>query len=114
MKEKVYLDSTIPSYYFDKRKPLTVFYGNLGEKLSLNYLRTKDGKEIDFCLCKNDKIVEAIEVKNKRLNISKNLLYFCKKYSVKGIQVVKDIKNERSIGNIDIRIAENYLKELFL
>ena len=25
MKEKVYLDSTIPSYYFDKRKPLTVF-----------------------------------------------------------------------------------------
>ena len=89
-------------------------YDYLGEKLSLNYLRTKDGKEIDFCLCKNDKIVEAIEVKNKRLNISKNLLYFCKKYSVKGIQVVKDIKNERSIGNIDIRIAENYLKELFL
>lgn len=25
MKEKVYLDSTIPSYYFDKRESLTTF-----------------------------------------------------------------------------------------
>lgn len=86
----------------------------LGEKYALNFLRTKEGKEVDFCLSKDSIIEQAIEVKNKKASLSKNLVYFCNKYNFKGLQIVKNIKNDKSIGQIDVRIAEQYLKELFL
>jgi len=85
-----------------------------GERFELKYLRTKDGKEVDFCLTNNDQIVEAIEVKIRNSNISPNLKYFCAKYQLKGVQIVKDLKRERTIGGIDVLGAGSYLKELFL
>jgi len=56
-----------------------------GERFDLMYLRTKDKKEIDFCLINNNEIIEAIEVKNRDSNISHNLKYFCQKYNLKGL-----------------------------
>lgn len=85
-----------------------------GENFELKYLHTKDGKEIDFCLVNDNKIVEVIEVKNRDPKISTSLMYFCKKYNLKGIQVVKELKREKTIDNIDIREAYSYLKGLFL
>ncbi|MDO8886503.1 ATP-binding protein [Candidatus Oleimmundimicrobium sp.] len=85
-----------------------------GENFELKYLRTKDGKEVDFCLANNDQIVEVIEAKTRDSNISKNLKYFCEKYHLKGTQIAKELKRERTIGKIDIRKAHSYLKELFL
>jgi predicted AAA+ superfamily ATPase len=85
-----------------------------GERFELKYLRTKDGKEVDFCLTNNDQIVEAIEVKIRDSSISPNLRYFCGKYNLKGVQVVKELKRERTIGEIDVVRANSYLKKLFL
>lgn len=85
-----------------------------GENAELKYLRTKDGKEIDFCLVNDGEISEIVEVKNRKSEISKNLKYFCKKYSLKGIQVVKELKRERLSENIEIRKAHPYLKDLCL
>lgn len=85
-----------------------------GEDFELKYLRTKDGKEVDFCLANNDRVVEVIEAKTRDPNISQNLKYFCSKYDLKGIQVVKELKRERTIGQIDILKADLYLKKLFL
>ena len=92
-------------------------YGNNdyeGESFELKYLRIKDGKEIDFCLIKDNKIVEAIKVKIRYSNISQNMKYFCQKYNLKGIQIVKELKREREFGDIAIRKAYSYLKELIL
>ena len=34
-----------------------------GENIALSYVRTKDGREVDFAICKEDKITSLIEVK---------------------------------------------------
>lgn len=85
-----------------------------GKKLSLKYLRTKNGQEVDFALTENDEIKEAIEVKLSDGNLSKNLSFFCEKYELRGTQIVKTLKHEKSHGNIDIVSAEKYLENLFL
>lgn len=85
-----------------------------GKEYRLNYIRTKDDKEIDFVLVKNNKIIKAIEVKLSDNNLSKNLKYFSDKYNFQGVQVVKNLKREKSIGKIDIVLAQNFLEDLFL
>ncbi|MEI7425826.1 MAG: ATP-binding protein [Candidatus Moraniibacteriota bacterium] len=85
-----------------------------GKEYDLKYLRTKTGQEVDFALVENGAIAELIEAKLSDGNLSKNLNYFCEKYSLKGTQVVKELKQEKTLGNIDIVLAEKYLKSLFL
>ena len=87
----------------------------LGQNEKLQYLRTKEGREVDFSLVDtDDKIETIIEVKLSDDQLSKNLKYFSDKYALKGIQIVKNLKREKSIGALKIVKAENYLKELFL
>jgi hypothetical protein len=70
---------------------------------------------VDFCLIKNnDAVAELIEAKTGDHDVSRNLKYFCDKYDLKGVQVVKALKRERTVGNIDILDAGSYLKRLFL
>jgi len=85
-----------------------------GENFELKYLRMKDGKEVDFCLANNNQIMEVIEAKTRDSTISQNLKYFCEKYNLKGTQIVKELKRERTIGKIDILKAHSYFKKLFL
>jgi len=85
-----------------------------GEHFELKYLRTKDRKEVDFCLVNNNKIVEVIEAKNRDSDISQNLKYFCQKYNFKGTQIVRELKREKEIERITVRKAYSYLKELIL
>jgi len=86
----------------------------LGENLELKFLRTKDDREVDFCICRDHKVELAIETKCGKSTISESLVYFCENYKFPGVQVVKNLKRERSVGQIDIRIAENFLRELYL
>ncbi len=88
----------------------------LGENNQLKYLRTKDGREVDFCLVNSDdKIDEIIEVKWRDKQLSKNLKYFSQKHKFKAVQIVKELKHERQIDDyIKIVKAENYLNELYL
>ncbi|MBI4744392.1 MAG: ATP-binding protein [Actinobacteria bacterium] len=85
-----------------------------GENFELRYLRTKNGKEVDFCLTNNNQIVEVIEAKIRDSSISQNLKYFCEKYRLKGVQIVKELKREKTIREIDVFKADSYLKKLFL
>ena len=88
----------------------------LWEDISLNFLRTKDWKEIDFCICKNDELENIIEVKNSDSNFSKNLFFFWEKYWVSWVQVVKNLKREKKSENglFEIISWKNFLKDLFL
>lgn len=85
-----------------------------GENMGLKYLRTKEGREVDFCLTNNDVVTEMIEVKTGDSQLSKNLLYFKDKYNLNGIQIVKQLKHEKTVSGINIIEAEKYLKSLFL
>lgn len=85
-----------------------------GTQCELRYLRTKESKETDFALVENDTITTLIEAKTSDGTISKNLAYFCHKYDLNGIQIVKALKREISDSRIDVVSADRYLKELFL
>jgi len=84
-----------------------------GVKTSLHYLKTKVGKEVDFCYVENETPRFFAEVKLSDNSISKNLLYFCEKYNIPGIQLVKNLKRERKEGLIEIREAVSFLEEFF-
>ncbi|HEY9886600.1 MAG TPA: ATP-binding protein [Vampirovibrionales bacterium] len=85
-----------------------------GQELELSYLKTKDDKEVDFCINSFDGIESAIEVKLSDNNISPSLKYFSETYSLKAIQLVLNIKREYQKGLIEVREVEKFLGELFI
>ena len=86
----------------------------LGEQWRLHYLRTKEGKETDFALIRDERIQHIIECKSSDSKPDKNLCYFSSKYSLKATQLVRDLRNDNSVKGIEIRNSERFLKELFL
>ena len=87
----------------------------LGESNALRYIRTKEKKEVDFCLVNTENEVEAlIESKLSRKQLDPNLRYFSKKYDLKAVQVVKTLRQERVVDGIPITGAKSFLSSLFL
>jgi predicted AAA+ superfamily ATPase len=65
----------------------------------LAYLKTKEGKEVDFAIIdNNNNLIEIIEVKVGDNSVSPQLKYFSEKYKVKGTQIVQHLKIERMDG----------------
>ena len=96
---------------------LKSLYGRVdyrGEQCALHYLRTKDGKEVDFAIVKDDTPELLVEVKTTDSELHKGLVSFCDLLSVPGVQVVAELRHERTIGRIDVRRAESWLMELFM
>ena len=92
-------------------------YGKIdyhAETYALNYLRNKDGQEVDFALIKEDRVEQIIEVKNSSKEIAKGLYVFNKKYDLPAIQIVKNLRHEYFVGDIKIMKAIHFLSELFL
>lgn len=81
---------------------------------SLHYLRTKDGKEVDFALALNKEITEMIEVKFSNDKLSPSLLYFHKKYQIPAVQLVQHLQTEQIKQNCKILNAQTYLENLYL
>jgi len=81
---------------------------------SLHYLRTKEGKEIDFALTCDEMLEQIIEVKYADGKPSSSLIAFHEKYQIPAIQLVKELVREQVISGVEIREATNYLKELFV
>ncbi len=53
-----------------------------GEKMELSFIRSHDGKEIDFIVRKNKNIIFAVECKTGEREISKNISYFAKQLKI--------------------------------
>lgn len=85
-----------------------------GKVVDIKYLRTKNGNEVDFAVVEDGEISLIAETKLTESNLSKNLTYFSKKYDLNGVQAVKELKREKTIGKIDIIAADNFFKNLFL
>jgi len=82
---------------------------------ALHYVRTKDGREVDFCYARNGKAQFLLETKLSDSTIAKNLHYFCNRYDIPGIQLVKNLKRERqesSPAPIEVRSADVWLAGL--
>ncbi len=84
-----------------------------GKNVNLNYLRTKEGKEVDFLITREGKISQFIEAKLSDYKPTNSLKYFSKRYfKVEFIQLVHNLDNEQDIGNIQIRNAGDWLIRL--
>ncbi len=84
-----------------------------GEALSLNYLRTKDGKEVDFALCREDRVETLIEVKLSDGRPSPGLVYFRRHMpAVPAVQLVHNLRQEESRDGISVSSAGQWLAGL--
>lgn len=87
----------------------------LGQEGKLQYLRTKEGKEVDFALVDGrQQILEIIEVKSSEKEISQSLRYFSDKYNLPARQIVYNLKREREEGRIKVLKVQGYLEKLFI
>jgi predicted AAA+ superfamily ATPase len=83
-----------------------------GKPYSLNYLRTKDGAEVDFCLVNGEKPELMIEAKRSDTVPGRSILYFNKRYEIPGLQMILHLKQEKIEKGIEIRRGADYLKSL--
>ena len=86
----------------------------LGENYALQYLRTKDGEEVDFAIVKDDEVKMIIEAKLSDKDVSKTFAKFSEKYNYPGVQLVKSLRNEYKQGNVSVLSAEKFLNSLFV
>lgn len=84
----------------------------LGQPCTLNYLRTKDGAEVDFCLVTEDHPERLIEVKRSDSKPAPALVNFQKRYEIPSVQAVLHLKREKIERGIEIRKGMNFLSEL--
>jgi uncharacterized protein len=85
-----------------------------GKRASLHYLRTKEGKEVDFALAVEDQPLTMIEAKLTDNVPSSSLRYFQKKYNLPAILVLRHLRQECVSDDIVVRRALDYLLELCL
>lgn len=84
-----------------------------GQQVALRYIRTKEGKEVDFCIVQDTTIERMIETKYTNSTINATLHYFSKKYQLPAIQLVKETKREYTVNErITLRQAQSFLSEL--
>ena len=83
-----------------------------GCEVMLHYLRTKDGKEVDFCIVENNVVEKMIEVKAADSKPDKNLIYFRQRYPFVALQIVGNLKREYKAGDVEIRKVEKVLEQL--
>jgi hypothetical protein len=83
-----------------------------GKPYSLDYLRTKEGMEVDFCLTNGDIPERMVEVKRSDSVPSRSLLNFKNRYNIPGVQVVLHLKHEKTQKGIEVRRGLDYLKSL--
>lgn len=86
----------------------------LGKRYELGYLRTKDGKEIDFCISEKDRLIEAYEIKTSETEAARNCTWFHSKYNFPITQWVRYANHESVDRGIKIRPMEKGMLDLFL
>jgi predicted AAA+ superfamily ATPase len=84
----------------------------LGQDFELKYLRTKDQREVDFCLTQENEPYQMLEVKRTDSKLAASLLYFKKKLEIPAVQIVMNLKRERREADIDIVRADSFLISL--
>lgn len=86
-------------------KELHFVEDTIGATVNLHFLRTKDGKEIDFLIVINNTPTHMLEIKYSDLTPNKHFQYFTNYFpSAKKIQLVREINRELTFPNgLEIR-----------
>lgn len=84
----------------------------LGKRHELKYLRTKEGREVDFCLVREDAPYWMIETKFADSHLSRSLAGFHARYPIPAVQVVRHLKREKQEAGVEIRRAQMFLESL--
>ncbi len=84
-----------------------------GEKCSLNYLKDKQKREVDFLTVRDGQPEKLIEVKSSEID-AKNLRHFASVLpaSVESLLLVKDLDREQDQDRIKVRKVSNWLADL--
>lgn len=83
-----------------------------GREVHLHYLRTKEKREVDFCLVENELPIQMYEAKVSDTQLSPHLLYFHQRYGIPGMQLLKHCRQERMDQGLQIRDAVKVLQDL--
>lgn len=85
----------------------------LGERSALNYLRTKDGSEVDFCLVGTKGPTHLVECKIADSNVHRALARFSEQFAAaEAVQLVRDLKQPEQRGSIQIEDAAAWTNSL--
>lgn len=82
-----------------------------GHRCELFYIRDKDGREVDFCIVIDGKVIELVEAKLNDSNISKSLVYFSerlkplKSTQILYSQVTRNKKNNLVLNGVEDEFA---------
>ncbi len=82
-----------------------------GKRRHVRYLRTKEGREVDFIVTEENAPKFMVEVKQADRSPAKNLLYFNERYSFPGVQLVADLRLEKDTGTLKLRRLMDWLSE---
>lgn len=94
-------------------KHVQFLFDTKGENIKLNYLRTKDNREVDFAIARDGELIRLIEVKLSDNKVSPSLKYFAERFkSVEAFQLVHNLKQNENRGGINILRASDWLGEL--
>lgn len=84
-----------------------------GEDVALHYIRTRDGREIDFAVARKGKVDRLLEVKLSDDSLSPGLRHIRAMFpKVSAVQLVHNLRREQSIAGVDIVHAARWLSEL--
>ncbi len=84
-----------------------------GEDIQLNYIRLKDGREVDFAITNNGTVSRLVEVKLSDTELASPLAHFSALFNKAGAyQIVQNSKTEKQIGNVHIVPAADWLADL--
>lgn len=94
-------------------KHVQFLFDTKGENIKLNYVRTKDNREVDFAIARDGELTHLIEVKLSDNKVSPSLKYFAERFkSVEAIQLVHNLKQNENRDGIEILRASDWLSEL--
>ncbi|MDO8927274.1 MAG: ATP-binding protein [Sideroxyarcus sp.] len=84
-----------------------------GRAVSLHYIRTKDGAEVDFALGENGKVTQMIECKLGDNKPHRGLVRFAEQFAeAEAVQIVYNLRQEELRNGIRITDAANWLNGL--
>lgn len=74
-----------------------------GYRYELRYIRDKEGREVDFIITQEDKIMEMIEAKFADKNVSKNLQYYAERLKPQKVtQIVAQLRHPYSQNRLHV------------
>jgi hypothetical protein len=82
----------------------------MGRETSLHYLRTRDGREVDFCLIEDGSPVRSLEIKTTFRETPMGQKWFLS-HGIPGTVLCGTEHRERIVDGLEVRDLGNWIRE---